>query len=159
MAILYPTRRFPSSAIISESVQHPINPSSPSPLIHSSLPSIPIPALQWPVLRQLPAQPNPTSTSMSAPSPALDLSRQPGILTTWAVTPEEGAQEFAGHLGLASNSGPLASNLSGIQVGVGDPAKMLPTEEDFEKSLSKLKEAKSRVQFYAEEVRMRNALA
>ena len=86
------------------------------------------------------------------PPAAFDLSGNPQPATTWSI-----AQAEAGTPRVVSNSGTLASDLRGIQVAVGDPANMIPMEQDFERSLATMQEEKLKVEFNAEDVTLENA--
>ena len=66
------------------------------------------------------------------------------------------AQGVAGSFAVSSNAAPLGTVLCDIQGAVGDPAHMHCTEEDFERTLSTMKEVKPPIMVYAEHVILRN---
>ena len=86
------------------------------------------------------------------PPAALDLSVNPQSATIWSIE-----QAQAGTPGIASNSATLAVDLRGVQVALGNPATMLPTAQEFERSLSTIQKAKPKIEFYPEEVTGANA--
>ena len=59
--------------------------------------------------------------------------------------------------GLASDAGTLATDTSGMQVVLGYSASMVPTAQDFERSLSSMANIKTTVTFVAEDVTLQNA--
>ena len=89
--------------------------------------------------------------------PGLDLSRNLSTTSTWSITAEENVQASAGLSGVASNACSKASDRSGIQVARGKSASMIPTAQDFERSLPSMANVKPTVTFLAEDVTGENA--
>ena len=136
----------------------PSCPTTHSALVDASTLQIPTQTPQWPAIAQQPCiRPNLISLPLLNPIPALDLSRNPSTTVILSITQEQIAQESAGLPGVASNSGTLATNLSGIQGAMGNPSSMVPTAQDFERRLSSIANVKTTVTFLAESVTVANA--
>ena len=123
------------------------NPLPVLPNLHAfvdcSIQSFPIQS-PWLTVLQPPA-PHPMPYNSHFPHAPLDLSGNPQSATTWSI-----AQAQAGTPRVASNSGTLAGDLGVIQVAVGNPANMIPSEQDFTRSLVTIQEDKLKIEFNAE---------
>ena len=117
--------------------------------VDSSIPSVTTQS-PWPIVLQA-LSPHPTHNS-PFPLAAQDHCGNPQTATTWSI-----AQAQEGTPGVASNSATLAGDMRRVQVLGGDPADMLPTEQDFERSLTTMQDNKPKVAFYAEDVTVKNA--
>ena len=114
---------------------------------------------QWPSFLQQPANFIPNSPLLGQ-VPALDLSRiahfpqMQGQLPSWNIAAEQTGE---GMPSVASNPGTLVSDMSGIEVPMGENANALPTADQFAQILTGLADEQKIVSFYAQDVTIRNA--
>ena len=117
-----------------------------------SLSSLSMQLPQWPTFLQQSAHFNPNSPLLGQ-VPALVLSRIPQ-LPNWNIAAELAG---AGLPGVASTSGTMIGDMSGMEVAMGDNGNVLPTENEFAQGLTSLAEEQKILSFYAQDVTVHNA--
>ena len=85
----------------------------------------------------------------------LDPSQNLPTTGTWTIASEQTAQ--AGPSTIASHSGPMIGDMTGISVALGANTNALHTGYDFERSLATMTNIKQLVTFLAEDVTLQNA--
>ena len=77
--------------------------------------------------------------------------------TSLAISQEQIAQARSGKEGVVSKAGKLAMEMSGIQCAMGNSAPVIPTAQNFNRSLSSMPNVKATVKIFAEDVPQQNA--